>query len=102
MDLSYTWEKLYLAVNAMAASNRSIQDRLASAYLHFDVLRSGDFPEDLQERFKNIVATLTAVQAEGNGGKVKATVRRMSDETACQLANQIVELLGAVSRDKFR
>ena len=66
MDLSYTWEKLYLAVNAMAASNRSIQDRLASAHFHVDVLRSEDFPEDLQERFKNIVATLTAVQAEGN------------------------------------
>lgn len=91
---SYAREKFGVAVDALAASATSIQDRLFSAYMSFHPVMERDFsdPEDAA-LYKSIHDRLTAVKdGPEDNGRVKNTLNLMSDEDAEKLASDIVEL----------
>ncbi|GLV61179.1 hypothetical protein KDH_79950 [Dictyobacter sp. S3.2.2.5] len=99
MSLSYTWEKLFVAVLGMARSEASLQDRLMGAYLSFHTLRDADFPKDeLRTSFQEITHALTSQPAKGNEGTVQATTSLMGDQEAAELIEKIVSLYDEVAQ----
>ena len=99
MSLSYTWEKLFVAVLGMAKSDESLQDRLMGAYLSFHTLRDEDFPEgDLRKSFHEIRYALTLRPAKGDEGTVRASTRLMRNKEAGELIEKIVSLYDEVAR----
>lgn len=99
MSLSYTWEKLFVAVLSMAKSDASLQDRLVGAYLSFHTLQDENFPEgELRESFKEIKFQLTMRPAKGNEGTVRASTRLMKDKEAGELIEKIVSLYDEVAQ----
>ncbi|MEA5617900.1 hypothetical protein VB711_08620 [Cronbergia sp. UHCC 0137] len=100
MSLNYTREKLYSAVEILASSNESIQDRLHSAYINalIRLHEPNDFPEELREEFNEINKRLTEIQATSNEGSVQATTTKMSEEEAGNVAEKIVTLYDQIAR----
>ena len=75
------------AVDEMAGSGRSIQERLGSAVAtQLLPLRAGDLPPSLRERFTSLMS-----QLEGRGG-IEDAARALSDEEAGKLIEEVVSL----------
>lgn len=99
MSLEYTWEKLSVAVEGMARSQESLQDRLMGAYLCFHPLREKDFPKgELRESFHDIMHALTWRPAQGDEGTVKATTQQMTDQEASELIEKLVSLYDEITQ----
>ena len=89
--LNYGWEKLFVAVDGMARSRGSLQERLRDAYVSSLIrLGPGSVPADEEDRLAEIAERLTSVPAKGDEGTVAATTAVMSDEDARQLIEKIV------------
>jgi len=89
----YVVEKLVVAVESLAVSAASIQQRLGNAWMGALVhLRPDDF-DDPRARalFTSIRDAVTAK------GGVEATTDSMSDGQALATAGELVELLGTIS-----
>jgi hypothetical protein len=100
MSRNYAREKFGSAVEAMASSPASIQDRLEDAYLTFHPVQVKDLKEgEEQDLFQDIYDSLTREEAVGDEGRVKATLNKMSDEEASRIASQIVALNFRLSDD---
>jgi hypothetical protein len=99
MGIEYASEKLVAAVHGMAASARSIQDRVQSAYLTFHPIRpERDFPtRESRERYDRIMELITADKSDEARGYVPTTVSKMSDEQAEEVARLIVDLADHVN-----
>lgn len=98
MRASYAREKLISAVHNLAEGTGTIQQRLWDAYLAFHTLRETDFPEDLKSDWTEIHDSLTEEEPTYNDkgepivGKVENTLKKMSNETASELASKITSL----------
>jgi hypothetical protein len=93
---SYALEKFGAAVDSMATSPKSIQERLFDAYMSFHPVKESDFqdPEDAK-LYRNIHDRLTSVKnGPESRGYVQNTLDQMSDETAEEVAQDIVKLAG--------
>lgn len=90
-DLHYVWEKLLLAVLAMAGDERGLRERLHGAYLHFHVLRAEDFPVDLQGEFLRLEHAMPE-------GPYLASLARLDDHAVRTFISQVVWLCDAVAR----
>ena len=103
MKNPYPYEKFYLAVRGMAASPRSIQERIADAYL-FNLIhvRTEDLPETIRWRFNTLRDRLTSVEPERDEGTVMATVNKMSTSEAVEIADEILSLADEVNADYLR
>ncbi len=100
MSRNYAREKFGSAVDEMASSPASIQERLNDAYLMFHPVRVEDLKEgEEQDLFNDIYNSLTHEEAVGNEGRVKATLNKMSDEEASRIASNIVSLNYRLSDD---
>src|SRR5467141_354334 len=90
MSIGYTWEKLYGAVQALACSDGTLQDRLASAYRAMDMLTPTDFPEDaLRDAYVRLVeAWRTGAPRRGHGTVVPSPAVLLPDH-APALAEQL-------------
>ncbi len=88
-----TWERLYISVGMLASGQESIQVRLFWALMHLAPLQVRDFPEELQEAFKEIRDEMARV------GSIEASTRAMNDEQASKVAKKIVHLYDAIARD---
>ncbi len=91
-DYFYALEKLDVAVRELTIGTDRIQPRLFSAYLSFHTLRAADLPEELQVDFQLVHDELTSQKALGDEGRVQATLAKMNDEQASQIAGRIVDL----------
>jgi hypothetical protein len=93
MSEDYTREKLYAAVDALAASSAPIQQRLRHAAENLHTLKPDDFSEKEDgERFALIMATLSSTDPAGSEGAFDATTAAMSDEDAVKIASAVVDL----------
>lgn len=83
----------------MVTSLKSIQDRVADAYvfnlIHID---PKDLPESMRYRFEQLKEKLTSATPTGNEGTVLATTNKMSDTDAIETAQEILTLFDAVTR----
>jgi len=94
------WENFF-AATAMLASAGPIKHRLAEAYrTHLATLDQEDLPKELREEFSSITNTISCVRPMRGETAVQATVRKMSDIEAGNLAMRIVNMLGALARQQ--
>jgi hypothetical protein len=77
-----------------------IKDRIADAYRNYLARVDGnDLPADICEEFRALTDTLTRVSPELRGDDaLRATIRKMSNDDAVEVASAIVRLFGALSR----
>ena len=97
-DERYAIEKLWVAVQTLAAGTGDIRERLFDASApHLVVLDPQDFPEDLRTEFESVTSALTWLPAEEeDGGTLRSTVGRMSEAEARRTALRIVALFYAM------
>lgn len=97
---SYAREKFGSAVDIMATSPASIQDRLNDAFMSFSPVQAADFQDvEEQQLFKDIYSGLTSKPALGDEGTVRATLNLMNDDEASRIASLIVSLNFRLSSD---
>ena len=94
MAYDYAREKFWQAVDTLATSDRSIQERLAGAALYLSRLHrpDEDLPEDLREEFKALWHELTKEPAVEDEGTINATTRKLTAEQGKALASQVFSI----------
>lgn len=93
MSLGYAREKFGLALDDMATSPQSIQQRIADAYAsHIIHVIADDLPEYLRPQLRDIKERLTHTEAIHNEGSLVATVSNMPTEEAVEIARMISHL----------
>jgi hypothetical protein len=97
--MSTTWEQLESAVLTLARSG-TIKDRLADAFRkHLAQVSADDLPETLRADLHACHDALTHERPLRGEDAVRATVRKMSNEEADEVAGRIVRLFGAMSHE---
>ena len=97
--MSTTWEQLESAVLTLARSG-TIKDRLADAFRnHLAHLSADALPEALRTDFQVCHDVLTRERPLRGEDAVRATVRKMSNEEADEVACRVVRLFGAMTHE---
>jgi hypothetical protein len=91
---------LFEAATVSLTRAAPIKDRIADAYRNYLVhIHEGDLPIDVWEEFRALTDTLTRVEPELRGDeRLRATIRKMSNNDAEIAASAVVRMFGAVSR----
>jgi hypothetical protein len=85
-------QRLWQAVQALAASTEPIQERLYWAGMYLAPLLPDDFEDADRPEFLGVMDALNAREAAGDEGTLKATTATMSDEDAVAIAGRILAL----------
>ena len=100
--MNTTWEQLESAAVALARSG-AIKDRLAEAYRnHLALVNVEELPAALREEFRACHDALTRERPLRGEDAVRATVRKMSNQQADELAERLVRLFAALVREAVR
>jgi len=92
---------MWVAIRTLLLNDGRLQDRLASAAVPLTSLPSANnLPKQVQGALDSIVRDLTNELTTGDEGTIAATTRKMSDEDAKRIAEEILrlytELLGGI------
>jgi hypothetical protein len=85
-------DRLFLAVEALAASSEPIQHRLARAGLLLVHLHPDEFEAEDRGELEAIRAGLSAIAPDDGASAIEVTTAAMSDELAVEFARRIVAL----------
>lgn len=97
--MSTTWEQLEGAALSLARSG-PIKDRLADAYRnHLALVQVDELPEALRREFLACHDALTRERPLRGEDAVRATVRKMSNHEADEIACSVVRLFAALVRE---
>ena len=100
--MNTTWEQLESAAVSLARSG-AIKDRLAEAYRnHLALVNPEELPAALREEFRACHDALTRERPLRGEDAVRATVRKMSNQDADELAGRVVRLFAALVREAVR
>ena len=100
--MSTTSEQLEGAALALARSG-SIKDRLALAYRnHLAQVNAEELPDELRAQLRACHDALTRERPLQGEDAVRATVRKMSNSEADEVAERVVRLYGAMARESAR
>jgi hypothetical protein len=100
--MSTTWEQLEGAALTLARSG-TIKDRLADAYRnHLSLVNADELPEEVRGEFRACHAALTRERPLRGEDAVRATVRKMSNQEADELACSVIRLFTAMVRESRR
>jgi hypothetical protein len=100
--MSTPWEQLEGAVLTLARSG-TIKDRLADAFRnHLTHLSADALPDALRTDLRACHDALTRERPLRGEDAVRATVRKMSNEEADEVACRIVRLFGAIKHESQR
>jgi hypothetical protein len=96
---SSAWEKLQGATLSLARSG-ALKDRITEAYRnHLSMLDETELPKDLRETFRTVSYSLTREPPLVRGDDAfRATIRKMSNGEAEEVATSVVRLFGAVQQ----
>jgi hypothetical protein len=91
---------LFEAATVSLTRAAPIKDRIADAFRNYLVyVHEEDLPVDVCEEFRALADTLTRVRPELRGDdRLRATVRKMSNNDAEIAASAVVRMFGSVSR----
>ena len=97
--MSTAWEQLEGAALSLARS-RPIKERLADAYRnHLALVNAEELPDTLREEFRACHDALTRERPLRGEDAVRATVRKMSNQQADEVACRVVRLFAALARE---
>ncbi len=92
------WESFF-AATAILASAGPVKHRLFEAYrAHLLGLDQEDLPKEIREEFSSVCSCMSCVRPLRGETAEQATVRKMSDLEASQIAVRIVNMLGVIAR----
>lgn len=95
MGLSYGAEKFSAAVYSLATSPKSIQQRIADAFIYslIHIKPDEDLHEDLRFRFQSLHERVIQEKPVYEGeGTIQATTRNLSDDEAVEIAREIMAM----------
>lgn len=96
--MSNAWENFFAATVVLASSG-PIKHRLMEAYrTHLQGLDQEELPKEIREEFSSVSTCMCRVKPLRGETPEQATVRKMSDSDAGQVANRIVNMLGVIAR----
>ena len=98
-EYDYAWEKLYTSVSCLAgrgAQKERLQNAITSALCR--IVHEKDLPEELRERFRNLMARFSQIRTIGNIGGFDKNVDLMSDDEVSKAVDEILSLYDAVCR----
>ena len=92
--IAYAIEKFDVAVDALAASESSIHDRLFDAHISalMRIRPDDDLPVDLRRRFSAVTDRLTSIEPRRGEGRLQATLDVLDEAAAVAIAHEIVNL----------
>jgi hypothetical protein len=97
--MSTAWEQLEGAALSLARS-APIKERLADAYRnHLALVNAEELPDALREEFRACHDALTRERPQRGEDAVRATVRKMSNQQADEVACSVVRLFAAMARE---
>ena len=97
--MSTAWEQLEGAALSLARSG-PIKERLADAYRnHLALVNAEELPDALREEFRACHDALTRRRPLRGEDAVRATVRKMSNQQADEVACSVVRLFAAMARE---
>ncbi len=88
----YALEKLWQAVDVLAAGSESLRERLMDAAIALNVLKANDFPPEIRDDFVSLMQELTCKPAKGSEGPIVATIRGMRNYRLAEYAKLITDL----------
>jgi len=96
----YIWEKFYQAVNGLVASQRSLQERIAGAYVyHLMQAEHHGLPPEIQDAFAELKAAVSSVADDPSGeGTVMASARKLTELEAHRILELIVSMYDSVTK----
>jgi len=98
--MSTAWEQLEGAALSLARSG-PIKERLADAYRnHLALVNAEELPDALREEFRACHDALTRQRPLRGEDAVRATVRKMSNQEADDVACSVVRLFAALAREE--
>jgi len=96
--MSSAWENLFAATVVLASAG-PIKQRLIEAYTdHLAKLSDDELPRELRDDYGQLAQQLSRVQPMRGESAVQATVRKMSDAEAGNVAQRIVGMLATLTR----
>lgn len=98
-EYNYAWEKLYTSVSCLAGrgtQKERLQNALVSALSR--IVHEDDLPEELRERFRNLMARFHQIRTVGTVGGFDKNVELMSDDEISKAVDEILNLYDAVCR----
>jgi hypothetical protein len=97
--MSTTWEQLEGAAVSLARAG-SIKDRLTDAFRnHLALIDAEELPDPLRAQYRACHEALTRERPQPGEDAVRATVRKMSNSEADEVASGVVRLYGAFARE---
>ncbi len=88
-----TLERFTNAVEVMATSGKTLRERLIAAHLSFHPILPDDMPDKETRRlYEELVREFTQYEPVASGGRVQATIGRVSGQKRKYLARLIVEI----------
>jgi hypothetical protein len=96
---SSAWEKLQGATLSLARSG-ALKDRITEAYRnHLSMLDETELPKELRDTFRTVSDALTREPPLVRGDDAfRATIRKMSNGEAEQVATSVVRMFGAIQQ----
>jgi hypothetical protein len=96
------WDHFRCATLALVGPG-PVKQRLCDAYIkHLHMVDEGALPKAVQTAYTELAQALRCARAAGGLGTVEASVRKMSDQDAGNLAAQVLEMLIVLSREDVR
>ena len=95
MNMGYAREKVVSAIQTLTTGKGRIKDRLLDATHHALVMVMGNtsyMPEGIRSDVEWLNDKLTKHKAEGSEGTFKATLDKMSEDEAVEIASVIFDL----------
>ena len=97
MKYDYAFEKLMATIDILATNKGRIKKRLFDAVLSQFINLTSDkitnyLPSNLQKKYDIIISILTKEKAIANEGSLEATIKKLSEEEAKKIAEDIFSL----------
>jgi len=98
MGIDYASEKFSFVVLNMAQSQASLKDKIYNAYLQIHPVKPEDLPERCEEKYNLLMETLTAQEAIGDEGNLRATLNKMSEQQLKDIIKEIYSISREIDR----
>jgi len=96
--MNSAWEHFF-AATAVLASSGPIKHRLAEAYrTHLEGIDQDELPKEIRDDYSTLSTCMRRVRPMRGETAIQATVRKMSDLEAGDVAVKIVNMLGVIAR----